>query len=147
MPKIIFLQLKIRKFLLNKDNNQKEKFYNENYNMNNISDDNILSIDEQNTITKNNNNILYYSNNNPSINYPKQQNSVKYKSYNHKYNSINGEESNVNTNTGNISKNSYNNDNLYRVENLKLNNKAIYTGNMLKGKPHGYGVQKWEDGA
>ena len=40
-----------------------------------------------------------------------------------------------------------NNDNKsYRVENYKINNSVIYTGNIISGKQHGYGIQKWGDG-
>ena len=147
-PEIIFLQMRIRKLLLNKKQNPKEKFYNEYY-KNNNDNDNMICLEEQNhnLNNKNNNDIFYYSSSNPSINYPKQQKSEKYKSYSQKYNSMIGEDSNDNTYSGNISSFYLNNNNkLYRVENYKINN-ATYTGNMLNGKQHGYGIQKWGDGA
>ena len=146
-PEIIFLQIKIRKFLLRKKVDKKNYFYEQNYNLENLSlTDNIIPIEEQILDSKNNknNNIFNNSTNNVSINYPKQRNSEKYKSFSQKYNSMVGEDSNDNTNPGNMSKNVENK--LYRVEKFKLSNNAIYTGNMLNGKQHGYGIQVWEDG-
>ena len=37
-----------------------------------------------------------------------------------------------------------NNDNkTYRVENYKINNSVIYTGNIVNGKQQGYEIQNW----
>jgi hypothetical protein len=138
LPEIIFLQLKIRKLLLGKKMNQKYYFYNKIYNNQSISinDNNNNFIEEQDLNTKEN--TINY---NQTINFPKHYNSDRYKSYSQKYNSLVGEDS---TNSGNL----YNNDNkVYKVDNYIINSNIIYTGNMLNGKQHGYGVQKWADGA
>jgi hypothetical protein len=51
-PEIIFLQLKIRKFLSNKKVDSIENFYNRNYSLENTSNDNLIIITEENTSKK-----------------------------------------------------------------------------------------------
>ena len=131
IPQIIFLQLRVKKFLnhLKQDSDPRDAFYNKNYGTYEISNDNLDIISEKN---EDNNNGLKTEENHHQIKHSKEQ----FKTLSHKYSTLNNYENNV------IEINKP-----YKVENYQINDLAIYSGDMLNGKQHGYGIQTWNDGA
>ena len=127
VPEIIFLQRKIKKFLLSRHQSNQDIFYNKNY-----SDLNDNLNEEFNIIGYNEDK---YEGNHLDKNISKK--SDKFKTLSQKYNTLSN---NSNSNTKIDGK-------AYSVEKYKINDMAIYTGQMLNGKPHGYGIQEWKDGA
>ena len=135
IPKIIFLQLKIKKLLNRntKDSDQKDKFYEKNYGNYELSNDNLDIISERKEFNSNQADILSRKEeNHHQLNCSQE----KFKSLTDKYSTLN--------------KNNYNSfeiDVPYKVENYQINESAKYTGYMLNGMQHGDGIQNWEDGA
>ena len=131
LPKIIFLQIRIKKYLLNKRQfaNPKDDFYNKYYGTVELSPENLEIIGTNNELADiNNKGELYH----------KIQNSKeKFKTLSQKYSSIQ-----------NNTKDELSQENkIYKVKDYKINENVKYTGDMLNGKQHGYGIQEWEDGA
>ena len=131
LPKIIYLQIRIKKFLLNKRQftNPKDDFYNKYYGTIELSPENLEIIGT--------NNELADINNKGELFHKIQNSKDKFKTLSQKYSSIQNNQKNDLPEEKNI----------YKVKDFKINEKAKYTGDMLNGKQHGYGIQEWEDGA
>jgi len=131
IPEIIFLQIRIKKYLFKNRQftNPKDDFYNKYYGTVELSPENLEIIGANNELADiSNKGELFH----------KMENSKdKFKTLSQKYSSI---------------QNNNNNDlpeeiKLNKVKDYKISETAKYTGDMLNGKQHGYGVQQWEDGA
>ena len=131
IPEIIFLQIRIKKYLFKNRQftNPKDDFYNKYYGTVELSLENLEIIGANNELADiSNKGELFH----------KMENSKdKFKTLSQKYSSI---------------QNNNNNDlpeeiKLNKVKDYKISETAKYTGDMLNGKQHGYGVQQWEDGA
>ena len=127
IPEIIFLQRKIKKFLSSKHESNQEIFYKKNY-----SDLNYNQNEEFNIIGYKDENL---EGNHLDKNTSKK--SDKLKTLSQKYNTLSNHSMSNSKNDGKI----------YKVEKLQINELAIYSGQMLNGKQHGYGIQEWKDGA
>ena len=125
IPEIIFLQRKIKKFLSKERESNQDIFYNKIY-TNNITDSNNKLKDELVTLV---------SNTDIKKNHLKR--SENFKTLSQKYNTLSNNSLINHTNEGKQ----------YKVEKLQINENAIYTGQILNGKQHGFGIQEWNDGA
>ena len=125
IPEIIFLQRKIKKFLSKECESNQDIFYNKIY-TNNITDSNNKLKDELGTLV---------SNTDIKKNHLKR--SENFKTLSQKYNTLSNNSLINYTNEGKQ----------YKVEKLQINENAIYTGQILNGKQHGFGIQEWNDGA
>ena len=129
LPEIAYLQIRIKRFLnrIKRTTDPKEEFYNKHYGI---------------ELSKENLEIISPSQELPDISnkkqlYHKVQNSKeKFKTLSQKYSSLQNDNE---ENEGNKDS--------YKVKNYKINIMAKYTGDMVNGKQHGYGIQEWEDGA
>ena len=131
LPAIIYLQLNIKKFLkkLQQLKDPQDNFYNKYYGSAELSPENLEIILTNNDLS---------DINNKEQSFHKIQNSKeKFKTLSEKYISF--------QNNNNIEQPEENNS--YKVKDLKINDKAKYSGEMLNGKQHGYGIQEWKDGA
>ena len=138
LPKIIFLQLKIKKFIneINQDSHKRDRFYDINYGNNQLANDNLDIISEKND----NDNDFESYNSKKKGKHHRIKSSEKFRTLSNKYNSLN--------NNDIIDKNaSFEKDKSYKVEQYQINESAKYTGDMLNGKQHGHGIQEWDDGA
>ena len=133
IPEIIFLQIKIKKFLkrLKQNLGPKERFYNQNYVTYELSNDNLDIISEKN---ENNSNEIDINTKKEERHHQIRQSQEKFKTLSQKYSTLNNNESSENNK-------------MYKVEKYPINEQANYTGNILNGKQQGYGIQEWKDGA
>jgi len=133
LPTIIFLQLKIKKFLndIKQDSYKRDRFYVTNYDNNQFANDNLDIISE-----KGDNDNDSYNSNNPGRHH-KIKSSEKFRTLSNKYNSLNNNDKNI----------SFEKNKPYKVEQYEISDSAKYTGYMLNGKQNGHGIQIWEDGA
>ena len=130
LPQIIFLQIRLKKFLnkLKQSTDPKEDFYNKYYGTIELSQENLEIIGANNELADISNKEQLYH---------KIQNSKdKFKTLSQKYSS-------AQKNSNELQEEKKTN----KVKDYKINNNAKYTGDMLNGKQEGYGIQIWEDGA
>ena len=120
IPQIIFLQRKIKKYLSSKHESNQDLFYNKLYS-NNIPSNRKLK-EELGMFEIKTTNLKHSEN---------------YKTLSQKYNTISNNSLINNSNEGKP----------YKVNKIQINENAIYTGQILNGKQHGYGIQEWSDGA
>ena len=133
LPTIIFLQLKIKKFLndIKQDSYKRDRFYVTNYDNNQFVNDNLDIISEKGD----NDNDSY--NSKLQGRHHKIKSSEKFRTLSNKYNSLNNNDKNI----------SFEKNKPYKVEQYEISDSAKYTGYMLNGKQNGHGIQIWEDGA
>ena len=130
LPQIIFLQIRLKKFLnkLKQSTDPKEDFYNKYYGTIELSQENLEIIGANNELADISNKEQLYH---------KIQNSKdKFKTLSQKYSS-------AQKNSNELQEEKKTN----KVKDYKINNNTKYTGDMLNGKQEGYGIQIWEDGA
>ena len=125
IPEIIFLQRKIKKFLNKERESNQDLFYNKIYS-NDIENSNNKLKEELGTIISN-----------TDLKQNRLKRSENFKTLSQKYNTL----------SNNSLVNYANEGKQYVVENLQINENAVYTGQILNGKQHGYGIQEWNDGA
>ena len=133
LPTIIFLQIRIKKYLnkLRQSTDPKEDFYSKHYGTVELSQDNLEIIGGNNEFAD--------ISNKEQLFHRIQNSKDKFKTLSQKYSSL---QNNININNEFPGENKP-----YKVKDFKINDKIKYTGDMLNGKQHGYGTQEWEDGA
>ena len=131
IPTIIYLQIRIKKYLrkLRQFTDPKDDFYNKHYGSVELSQENLEIIGT--------NNEFAVINNKGKLFHKIQNSKDKFQTLSQKYSST---QNNNNEDLPEQNK-------PYKVKNYKINNRAKYTGDMLNGKKHGYGIQEWDDGA
>ena len=131
IPEIIFLQIKIKKFLkrLKQNLDTKERFYNKNYGTYELSNENLDIIYEKNI-----NNEVDTNSIKGERDHKIKQSQEKFKTLSQKYSTLNNNDSPENNK-------------IYKVSKYPISEQASYTGNILNGKQEGYGIQVWKDGA
>ena len=131
LPKIIFLQIRIKRFLnkIKQFADPKDTFYKKYYGTIELSPENLVIIGA--------NDELADTGNKEQLRHKIKNSKEKFKTLSEKYSSIQ-----------NDNKNEPIEENMpYKVKDYQINSKAKYTGDMLNGKQNGHGVQTWEDGA
>lgn len=130
LPKIIFLQIRIKKYLnkVKQFNDPKDTFYKKYYGTIELSPENLVIIGANDEYAD--------TGNKEYLRHKIKNSNEKFKTLSHKYSSRND------NNNEPIEENKP-----YKVKDYQINKKAKYTGDMLNGKQNGHGVQIWEDGA
>ena len=129
LPTIIYLQNNIKKYLkkLQHLKNPQDNFYNKYYGSAELSPENLEII-----LTNNDNNDISDTNNKENIFHKIQNSKEKFRTLSEKYSSF--QNNNIEQPEENKS---------YKVKDLKINDKAKYTGDMLNGKQNGKWKTKW----
>ena len=130
LSEITYLQINIKKFLekLKHSSNAKEEFYNKHYGTIELSKENLQIINPSQELAD--------ISNKEQLCHKIQNNNEKFKTLSQKYSSLQNNDEEIDEEKK-----------PYKVKNYRTNIMAKYTGDMINGKQHGYGIQEWEDGA